>query len=263
MEFRINIVKNEQNYPSAHIPYNHLADLEFIEKHNYNDAILLYTEAINIISNLSSFSDSNITVDWQTVIEYAQDNPTIDEIVSRVAAVYTLENSLSEYRDLYDKVSQSVEDLESIISSYEAAQATLLKKIDAKNFEFYRRYYHFIQEGVWKGEGYVDDNLYYLDAQSMAYKFSRPKVSYNISVLRLSSLEEFKNKVFHLGDISFIQDTEFFGYVYIDGIKTPHKEKVLVSEITSYFDEPEKDVLKIQNYKSQFADLFHRIGSLL
>lgn len=48
----LSITKNEQerDYPSAHIPYQHLADLEFIEKHNHKDAIPLYTEAIKIIN---------------------------------------------------------------------------------------------------------------------------------------------------------------------------------------------------------------------
>ena len=35
----------------------------------------------------------------------------------------------------------------------------------------------------------------------------------------------------------------------------------MVSEITSYFDEPDKDTFKIQNYKTQFEDLFQRITS--
>jgi len=79
----------------------------------------------------------------------------------------------------------------------------------------------------------------------VAYTSSRPQLSYNISVIRLSSLEEFRNKEFYLGDISYIQDPEFFGYVMINGVKTPYKEKVLISEITSNFDEPQKDNIKI------------------
>ena len=43
-----------------------------------------------------------------------------------------------------------------------------------------------------------------------------------------------------------------------DGI-TPYKEKVLISEIVSNFDSPENDSFKVQNYKTQFEDLFQRI----
>jgi hypothetical protein len=40
---------------------------------------------------------------------------------------------------------------------------------------------------------------------------------------------------------------------------TPYKEKVILTEITSYFDTPDKDTIKVQNYKTQFDDLFQRI----
>ena len=136
-----------------------------------------------------------------------------------------------------------------------------LEKIEDLHERFYKKYSRYIQEGSWSSEKYFDDNLYYYDAQSVAYTSSRPQVQYNISVLRLSALDEFKNKHFELGDIAAIQDTEFFGYKWVDGIKTPYKEKVLISEITSNFDSPENDSLKIQNYKTQFEDLFQRITS--
>ena len=158
-----------------------------------------------------------------------------------------------------DSLENAVAQCRAEIEAIEKEQETLVKNMDDLHFAFYKKYSRFIQEGSWTSEEYIDDNLYYLDALSVAYTSSRPKITYNISVIRLSSIEEFKNKVFRLGDISFIQDTEFFGYVSINGVRTPYKEKVLVSEITSFFDSPEKDTFKIQNYKSQFEDLFQRI----
>jgi hypothetical protein len=66
-----------------------------------------------------------------------------------------------------------------------------------------------------------------------------------------------------LGDKSFIEDTEFFGWVYKqDGektVKTPYHEEVVVSEITWELDSPESNSIKIQNFKTQFEDLFQRI----
>ena len=158
-----------------------------------------------------------------------------------------------------DSLENAVAQCRAEIEAIEKEQETLVKNMDDLHLAFYKKYSRFIQEGSWTSEEYIDDNLYYLDALSVAYTSSRPKITYNISVIRLSSIEEFKNKVFRLGDISFIQDTEFFGYVSINGVRTPYKEKVLVSEITSFFDSPEKDTFKIQNYKSQFEDLFQRI----
>ena len=67
----------------------------------------------------------------------------------------------------------------------------------------------------------------------MAYTSSRPKTSYNINVLRLSALEEYKHKTFGIGDISFIEDVEFFGYQVVDGLvtTTPYKEKCLYQKL--------------------------------
>ena len=125
--------------------------------------------------------------------------------------------------------------------------------------KFYESYSRFIQEGTWNDEKYYDDNLYYLDALQVAYTSARPEVSYTIDVFRVGALEEFKGKDFDVGDITFIEDTQYFGYDLVYGVKTPHKEPVYIYEITYYFEEPEKDVVKVQNYKTQFEDLFQRI----
>lgn len=178
-----------------------------------------------------------------------------------------LKTSLKTYSAQLSNLNQSVESLDNYINGTKGLveqQEEYVKKIEELDKKFYDKYSRFIQEGSWTSEDYYDDNLYYLDALSVAYTSSRPQITYNISVLRLSALEEFKNKVFNLGDISFIQDTEFFGYIYTTGdgqekIKTPYKEKVLISEITSNFDSPENDSFKVQNYKTQFEDLFQRI----
>lgn len=178
--------------------------------------------------------------------------------------VMTIESKQEEllwYQDTLENLESSITQLQTFIEQKEAAQLTYIEDIKALDLKFYKKYSRFIQEGTWKSEDYIDDDLYYLDAQSIAYTSSRPQVSYDISVMRISSLEEFKNKVFHLGDIAFIQDTEFFGYTYVNQIKTPYKEKVLISEITSNFDQPELDTIKVQNYKTQFEDLFQRITS--
>ena len=62
--------------------------------------------------------------------------------------------------------------------------------------------------------------------------------------------------MFKLGDTGYVQDDEFFGK---DNGGNPYKEQILISEITSNFDEPDKDSIKVQNYKTQIEDLFQRI----
>jgi hypothetical protein len=40
---------------------------------------------------------------------------------------------------------------------------------------------------------------------------------------------------------------------------TPHREEIVVSEISLELDAPEKSSIKVQNYKTQFDNLFSRI----
>lgn len=189
---------------------------------------------------------------------YLQTNSDNETVKSLLLTYNNLKNTLEIYDNQINDLKTSTSDLINQIEDLEKAQETYIEEIKELDARFYKKYSRFIQEGSWISENYIDDNLYYLDAKSVAYTSSRPQVQYNISVLRLSALEEFKHKVFNLGDIGYIQDTEFFGYVAGE-VVTPYKEEVLISEITSYFDSPEKDSFKVQNYKTQFEDLFQRI----
>lgn len=198
---------------------------------------------------------------WNGATSWIKKNANQDQVKSKMTAIKTQEDNLATYQTMKTKLDRSVSSLQSDIEAKEERQEQLVDLIKGLDLKFYKKYSRFIQEGTWISEDYIDDDLYYLDAQSVAYTSSRPQIQYDISVIRISSIEEFKNKVFNLGDIAFIQDTDFFGYTYVNGIKTPYKEKVLISEITSNFDEPEKDTFKVQNYKTQFEDLFQRITS--
>src|SRR5699024_8190233 len=86
-----------------------------------------------------------------------------------------------------------------------------------------------------------------------------PKVTYTINVIELSQVEGYENYVFHLGDKTYIEDTEFFGWVIIDGAKTPYQEEIVITEVSYNLDSPESNQIKVQNYKTQFEDLFQRI----
>lgn len=131
------------------------------------------------------------------------------------------------------------------------------KALDKK---FIIKYGRFIQEGTWISEDYYDDELYYFDAVSTTHTSANPKISYTINVLELSQLEGFEDFNFDLADITYIEDTEFFGYMQ-DGSGRPYHEDVVVAEIKLALDSPETNTLKIQNYKTQFDDLFQRIAA--
>ena len=154
----------------------------------------------------------------------------------------------------------TIEDkLNNPVSGYTIMQKAALAVVENAEMNFFKKYSRFIQEGSWQNDDYIDDSLYYFDGVALAYRSSRPQVNYNISIMRISALEEFKYKVFKLGDITYVQDEEFFGLVDIDGYKTPYKERVVISEMVSNFDEPEKDSFTVQNYKTGLDDLFQRI----
>jgi hypothetical protein len=81
-------------------------------------------------------------------------------------------------------------------------------------------------------------------------------VSYTIDVISLASLPEIEYQMFDfkIGDQTFIEDVEFFGYL-ADKI-TPYREKITVTETSENLDDPTKNTIKVQNYENQFQDLF-------
>ena len=221
-------------------------------------------EIVKIITNIKTLTQLD-TITLKEVKKWLKTND-MQEVKDYVYSWVNINNNSLQYGEILDSLERAATIVENEIKNYEKSldneseeEPGLLQQIEVLEEKFYKKYSRFIQEGSWNSEEYIDDNLYYLDAKSVSYTSSRPQVQYNISVLRLSSLEDFRGKIFKLGDIAAIQDTEFFGYVPSSNPKTPYKEKVLISEITSNFDSPENDSLKIQNYKTQFEDLFQRI----
>lgn len=223
-----------------------------------------YSEYLNSASDeLTKLEDRIMSLASATTLdealEYAISNSDYTALQSAIQTRFDLLQNWSNVDALVKKLEASVASIEAEVASLEKSQEAIEEKIAAKHKEFWDKYSAYIQEGVWSSEDYVDDELYYLDACSVAYTSARPQTTYSISVLRLSALPEFSSKVFNLGDICYIQDEDFFGSQIVNGIKTPYKEEIFVSEITSYFDTPDKDTFKVQNYKTQFEDLFQRI----
>lgn len=115
---------------------------------------------------------------------------------------------------------------------------------------FTKQYARFIQEGTWKGTDYLDDDKYYLDALSTSNNSCLPKSTYDFSVLDLSQIEDYEGYTFELGDQTTVTDPDLFGDTPIE---------VVITEITYNLDEPDKNTLKVQNFRNQFADLFQKM----
>lgn len=187
-----------------------------------------------------------------------------DQNVNLIKTIKDLDGDIATYKAICLKLDAALAALQLTIEANTEKRDALLKQIKELHQKFYNKYSTYIQEGSWNSEDYIDPNIYYYDALSVAYTSSRPQVQYDIAVTRVSELPEFKFRRFHVGDTTYVQDTDFFGYEpYLknDKVRTPYKEAVLISEISINFDEPDKDTITVQNYKTQFEDLFQRINA--
>lgn len=128
-----------------------------------------------------------------------------------------------------------------------------------KNFN--NKYSRFIQEGTWNSTDYIDSELYYLDALQVSNTSAQPAVSYTINVVEISQLDGYEWYLFDAGDKTYVEDTEFFGWANKDGVLTPAREEVIVSEVEWHLDAPDQNVITVRNYKTRFEDLFQRISA--
>ena len=187
-----------------------------------------------------------------------------DQNADLIKTIKDLDGDIASYKVICARLDAALAALQLTIEANTANRDKLLKLIKELHQKFYNKYSNYIQEGSWTSEDYIDPNIYYYDALSVAYTSSRPQVQYDIAVTRVSELPEFKFRRFHVGDTTYVQDTDFFGYEpYLknDKVRTPYKEAVLISEISINFEEPDKDTITVQNYKTQFEDLFQRINA--
>lgn len=194
---------------------------------------------------------------WAAAQAYARTHTDNTKVQSLLNTAGSLQNEINKVTTEVNGLTSSVTKLKNYITDRETRQSTIKNTTSQLHTRFFKKYARYLQEGTWQDGSYVDDDKYYLDAVDVAYTSSRPQIQYEINVMRLMGIEDFSSKVFNVGDLCYIADREYFGYGK-DGI-TPYRLKIVISEITSYFDEPQKDVVKVQNYKTQFDDLFQRI----
>ena len=200
--------------------------------------------------------------------------------------------------NIYDNVSNAVFNRRFVLvpneefkEQHKGFQQRINELVEEKNEvekEFYKKYSRFLEEGTWSSQDYIDSELYYFDALQVSNTSAQPKVSYTIDVLEISQIDGFESYDFRVGDKTYIEDTDFFGYLYqavdisaqtIDVeegtaraplmvgnsdtviARSPVREEVIVSEIEWHFDEPDNNTITIQNYKTRFEDLFQRISA--
>ena len=230
-------------------------------------------DKLNYLESLTGFTFSqlmNTSVLEEKEKEKAEEWLENDTVLATLASIARLDTVHKNHNELANKAKTNLDaaqarydELNRILASRkeEDAEISLLIQKEVLHRAFYKKYSRFLQEGSWISEDYIDDNLYFLDAQSTLATSSKPKITYNISVLELSQLEGYENYTFALGDKTTIEDTEFFGWVWNDGVQTPYREEIVVTELTIMLDQPEQNQIKVQNYKTQFEDLFQRMAA--
>lgn len=124
--------------------------------------------------------------------------------------------------------------------------------------EFEEKYMRYITEGTWQDDNYTDADKYYFDAERTLATSAMPTASYTIDVLALRALEGYENFDFDIGDKTFITDVDFFG---LDNNGAPYKQEVVISEINDVIDSQNSSTITVQNFRTQFEDLFSRISA--
>lgn len=220
---------------------------------SFNDGYRNFQEFINYldsrskVENLEDWDDLDLT--YETAIEDSAAATICQQIIVYEQQIRenkeVLNSLLDRYQEAENKYNKILDDL-NIISN---------KKIFLNGL-FFKKYASFIQEGTWNSEDYYDDNLYYLDAENTLYNSAFPKVTYSINVVEISALTGYEGYSVDVGDRTYIEDIEFFGY---GENGRPYQEEIVVNQLDKYLDEPTKDKISVKNYKNQFEDLFQRI----
>ena len=243
IEIQSGLVNDISNFNAAYQTY----------KTSYDEAVeeeIVVRQNIQTLTGYTIENLFNIASDTTEVQKVKTDWQNDKGFLKYKTSLVQLINIQAQHKPLYLTAKQNLDGAQARYDEIQEYLEVLAAQKRALNLQFYKKYSRFIQEGSWIEEDYIDDNLYYLDAQSTLHTSSQPKITYNINVLELSRIPGYENYIFNLGDKTFIEDTEFFGWQLLDGIQTPRHEEIIVNEITIALDSPEQNQIKVQNYKT-------------
>lgn len=191
----------------------------------------------------------------------------------------TLLVSYKTYRDAYEIASSSdgsisdtkEEDLEKVqyyteliesvqkkLKYYNSLLQLIVKRKQQITKAFNQIYSRFIQEGNWSSNQYINHDDYYADSLKVALDSSKPRAEYTINAINLYALPQYKEFNYEIGDITYIEDVEYFGY---NNNGTPYHEKVIISQISNTLDMPINDTFTISNYSNKFEDIFQTLAA--
>lgn len=181
-------------------------------------------------------TDDNITAVLETLEDAYESLNQLE--ISKIEIQAQYENDKEEYLEYFNKCTKLLR----------------LKNKIINNFE--NKYILYIKDGYWSDTSYSNNDSLYLDALSISNDSALPRVEYSLSVLDLSTIPEYKEFNFEIGDETFITDKDIFG---VDSNGTPIRERVVINEIQYSVDDPSKNSISLKNYTDRFEELFQRI----
>ena len=265
---RIDVENINQYYSKLHILNKEVARQSEIVS-NYSNSLVqanAYYQAIDAELQQSQEQLIELTEEFGEIAQFSYqeiNSKARKEIVQNSTKLAGLLGSISDLVNMQKECKAKFPKALADKNAYEKQYSDsydILEKIDKKkqtlNVLFIKTFGRFIQEGTWSGKDYIDDNKYFSDAQVTLKDSVLPKVSYTFSIIDVSGLEGYELYKLNLGDKTWAEDPEFFGY---DTNGNPYREEITVTEIIEHLDSPENNSIKVQNYRNQFQDLFQKI----
>lgn len=265
----INLQNNSFNDIDAHIQIN-IEGINVIIKE-----IKEYTE---MISKYSNQQNSSIYKTYQAKLREAQStlynllSSTFepiknDEKIIDLLAWFAEETADESFEDIIKKYKDEHNWKTGLLGQYnneylqiqnwKKERARYLKLANNLTASFFKKYEPYLKEGTWSDTNYLTDNAYYYGALEVSAQGAIPKIEYSISVLDLSPFEGYYDYELDNGDVTYIEDISILGYNKNTGF--PNRLKVMVSEISEDLDIPTNNSIKVQNFTTQFEDLFQQV----
>lgn len=237
------------------------AEEKLEQNETYKSYVLKYNEQLSIYTQLikETFCDP---VDGSHYNIDDIDNPTVQQ---DNFALFFDKTSLTKFKDSdiyklhqypYGMLGQYNREYQQI-QEWKKEQAKYLRQINLISDKFQKKYEAYLKEGTWSDSNYISDNAYYFGAKEVAAEGAIPKVEYNISVVDIYAIPGYEDYKFSMADTTYVEDLGMFGINQKTGL--PNRLKVLVSGISYDLDVPSNNQIKVQNFTTQFEDLFQQV----
>ena len=247
----------------GNLDYNEIQKLND-ENQTYQNYITKYNQQLYILDNLiyETFFDP-ITNEY---LDIADENNLIPQPGDRGAAASFFDEKDISWMKESSWIKQHTYSLGMLgqfnreflqISEWKKQQARLLKQISDLSSAFFKKYEPYLKEGTWSNSNYLSDNAYYFGAVNAAAQGALPKTNYSINVIDIYLIPGYEDYEFNIADTTYVEDEGMFGRNPKTGL--PNRLKVIISGIIEDLDVPTNDSIQVQNYTTQFEDLFQQI----